>query len=98
MASRSRQHLSGNLRMAGSGPENLFTRRDGSQKGGTRRDAPLLRGMKWRKSGFTRLSAGRESHERTPSLETPRNSARIRRKRDRLSVADGPIMAFYSRL
>jgi hypothetical protein len=31
-------------------------------------------------------------------LETPRNSARIRRKRDRLSVADGPIMAFYSRL
>ena len=33
-----------------------------------------------------------------PSLETPRNSARIRRKRDRLSVADGPIMAFYSRL
>jgi hypothetical protein len=44
--------------MAGSGPENLFTRRDGSQKGGTRRHAPLLRGMKWRKSGFTRLSAG----------------------------------------
>src|ERR1700738_3052574 len=56
MASRSRQHLSGNLGVAGSGPENLFARRDGSQKGGTRRHAPLLRGMKWRKSGCTRLS------------------------------------------
>ena len=65
MASRSRQHLSGNLGMAGSGPENLFARRDGSQKGGTRRHAPLLRGMKWRKSGFTRLSAGGGSLERT---------------------------------
>src|ERR1700730_15296667 len=49
-----------NLGMAGSDPENLFTRRDGSQKGRSRRHAPLLRGMKWRKSGFARLSAGGE--------------------------------------
>jgi enoyl-CoA hydratase/carnithine racemase len=69
----------------------------GSVRGGEP-PAPETLAADRHKAGSLLTLRWRGESRANPSLETPRNSARIRRKRDRLSVADGPIMAFYSRL